>query len=486
MNSQFLKDLVAEKILPDWAAERLDRLSTESKKEEAVEGIKAVLSDAVDSYCEKIENPAGKMLYQAPARAGVTPVSVSMDDKGLSSIHQIPWLRRWGLIAGGLWLSPVVLVLLYKVLSYPTQVALHFVSGYRSNGVWGKQQTAVTPILPNPHTPIQPSPSVPQITGATYEFGNKLRLSWDSLGEGYTYQVYRNCHPEDASGRPWPVAGSNVSTPGAQVNIRYNPDCLAPNIQVMAISPQGVPSELSSPVIFHVSLLNNEDSVEPLQEPQNSSPAERGRGGAIGPETHRTDGLPQGGRGMKPLQTPVVAHSALTNAAQPTLSSAPQPAAAPTKEIKPGDMYRALGSGIGKMFNAVAHPQVLKDDIPQVTSEVGDAVATHVDHASANAKVSAPAVSIPTGLAWKYIDANRIYLSWDSAGPGYTYNLFGSPAYPLDFTYNDPENDTPITETHATWLVPSGKGHDFIFELRAVDAQGHSSASSKRLVVQLP
>ena len=54
---------------------------------------------------------------------------------------------------------------------------------------------------------------------------------------------------------------------------------------------------------------------------------------------------------------------------------------------------------------------------------------------------------------------------------------------PVRFT--DTENKVPIDGTRATWTIPAGYGKRFLFEIKAIDAQGHEGPASAPLAVTL-
>jgi len=66
MNSQYLREMVEGNIIPDWVAQRLDQLSSEGLKEQAAAGLKAVMEGALERYCDALEHPKPRALYQTP------------------------------------------------------------------------------------------------------------------------------------------------------------------------------------------------------------------------------------------------------------------------------------------------------------------------------------------------------------------------------------------------------------------------------------
>jgi len=103
---------------------------------------------------------------------------------------------------------------------------------------------------------------VPVIKEADFIAGNKLRLTWEPLGPGFRYRLFRSWGtPENPSFEP--VCKSEVTTPGAVINV-YAGAVSSTLIAVMAIDPQGHESELSKPVHYKLKSWNNADTVEPL------------------------------------------------------------------------------------------------------------------------------------------------------------------------------------------------------------------------------
>ena len=104
---------------------------------------------------------------------------------------------------------------------------------------------------------------VPHLKEARYIPGNKLEVHWESLGEGFTYRLFRAYETDYPKYMPL-TDGAAVSTPGAVVNIRPYTDEKSQMIAVMAIDPQGQESELSDGVAFELKPWNQEDAVTSL------------------------------------------------------------------------------------------------------------------------------------------------------------------------------------------------------------------------------
>ena len=91
------------------------------------------------------------------------------------------------------------------------------------------------PIVFAPKRAVVPAP---QIEEATYVSGNKLQIKWSSLGEGFTYRVFRSYRIEDPEFLHLVDEGGTVSTPGAIVNA-YKSNNASYLIAVMAIRSSG-------------------------------------------------------------------------------------------------------------------------------------------------------------------------------------------------------------------------------------------------------
>ena len=484
-----LETYLDQKLIAQWAAERIDQeIENEDKKQEVADKFLMRESVILDEVLQEAKRPHGKLLYQAPTH----PVSAaSKSDKRQVNMQRIKdwagWISqsreaRWVLILVGSSLAPMVIIFLYQALSWPTRWAYRKITNH-------EQQTTESPLS---HAPLA-SPvgaetvvPVPQLTHPAYVAGNKLFLHWDALGPGYTYRVFRNCHPENSVYEPRPLGNRDVSTPGALVNVAYDNDCRAPVVQVMALSPNGIPSELSNPVTFRLSLINNEDTVEPLAE----EAAENG--GGPQQRDNRNTGMTatavKGGPVKKQIENhslPVRSSRSNGNPAVTYSRSSP-----PAQSSKLGAFARSLLNNADSAITSA----IPIAPVGQGVIAVKNAVVSAHDGASPPAPLpvgeggrrpgEASAVPVPSGLTWQPGNDQYVYLQWNSVGSGYRYNIYASLASPVHFT--DTENDAPVWDTRVTWTIPKGHGKRFMFVIKAVDAQGRESAPSERMELDLP
>jgi len=114
--------------------------------------------------------------------------------------------------------------------------------------------------------PQRASVPVPQIQEARYVAGNKFELKWSSLGDGFTYRLFRSYETDYPKYMPF-ADGAAVSTLGALIDVRPELEEKTQKIAVMAIDPQGQESELSEGVEFELKPWNQQDSLTPLPAP---------------------------------------------------------------------------------------------------------------------------------------------------------------------------------------------------------------------------
>ena len=479
MISQHLQDMVDAEAIPEWVALRLDRLGSEALKEQAAGQLKSTLSEALDALCDRLEHPEGKMLYQAAHSPASSPkrlpavaqkleryiswdLVVELENWLADEVPPYRWVRRgFSLACSYFSVQKVFAVLVSGALLY---------GGYRlvSSGVkWGinhmmrhEQSTKENNGLPMAPPAAVP---VPRITSGTYKAGNKLQLTWDSLGEGYTYRVFRNCYPDETNYQPRPVVPRDVSTSGALVNLQFDNDCRAPVVQVMAFSPGGVPGELSAPVTFRLSLVNQEDTVEPLATEAQAAADQKGGQ----PEKRLTKAVASG-RPVRSAEVPVNRPTG-----QPPLAPASH-SPAPTQPSRLSVFAHALLKNTdGVLASAIPMAPVSEG----VVAVKNAAVSAHDEGATA---VTLPPA--PKNLRGQRI-GNTLRMTWDTPGTEYRYNVYV--AYATDHPVFDTGNDTPLNGPVITWTPPAEGTQVFNLYIKAVDAQGREGPASNRIVADL-
>ena len=478
MNSEHLKDMVDAEVIPGWVAQKLDRLSTEDKKTQAAEKLQGVLEEAVDRLCEEVEHPPGKLLY--PSGNGDTLPAPHGRIK--TALHSIEKFAAWDIL-GDLeaWMSVQVPPYRYvrRVFSWlctafsvetmlAIMISLAMLYGcYRlaSAGVkWGwrqysqlspRQSVSRGPSMDSPLTAagndVKAGVPIPHITSAQLVAGNKLMLHWETAGDGVTYQVFSNCHPEDPNYRPQAVADHSVSGSGAVVDIHYDARCVNPSVYVMGFSAAGVPSELSDPVIFHLSLVNKTDSVEPI---------------AITPTA--ASGQAAAKKATRAPHPPSVGPHAITQNTSTIRYES---------QSKPGflsNMARHLVQNSDSLIAAA---------IPMAPVAEGINVAKNAALAAQDETKStqASAVPVPAGLQWRLDDDQWVNFTWTSIGPGYRYNYYSAIAgEPNSYEI---ENNAPLTANQTHWR-PYDRTRTYWIVVTAVDASGHESARSNYVEVK--
>ena len=358
MNSQHLQDLVEGEFIPQWVADRLDRLGSEELKAQAAEQLKPTIEEAVNALCDRLEHPgeATGSMKRPPAIVNKVERYISwdlvMEWENWLSVEMPPyrWVRRVFSLACGFFS-------VQKVFAFLVSAAMLY-GAYR--GVkWVIHPASPPALSPGERVPVRAGeaavPAVPfQITSAQYVEGNKLELHWTSVGEGYTYRVFATCDA-DAGNHATAVTDRAVSTAGARVNMYYDANCPTPDVQVMALTPTGASGPMSNPVAFHLSVLNNAQTVEPLAMEAEHPEAVNGNGGQR--EQRLTEGAVSGSLSKKKphhsLPVPLTDASVNRPTRQPPPPAVQNPPAPP---MSYSTLFHDLIKGAGNAINSMTVP----------------------------------------------------------------------------------------------------------------------------------
>jgi ParB family transcriptional regulator, chromosome partitioning protein len=109
----------------------------------------------------------------------------------------------------------------------------------------------------------------PEITASQYVAGNKIRLEWKPIGEGYLYKIFYDWDYDAGMPHFREVRENTVSTSGAIIDIgaKSLPADRNVAVAVQAISPDGIESDLSKPLGVTLTVSNRENEVLPLPTP---------------------------------------------------------------------------------------------------------------------------------------------------------------------------------------------------------------------------
>jgi hypothetical protein len=360
--------------------------------------------------------------------------------------------------------------------------------------------------LPSPDSgeggrrPDEGAAPVPQIIEHTYGVGHKLRLRWNSMGQGMGYLIYRSFGNSQDPARPL-NDGKPIRALGALIDIAPFGD-KDTWLSVTAVG-DGQESKPSDPVQFEFTAMNRYDTVEPLAEEQTTTtsmphptsghPLPRGEGSAKhGVRQSTTNQQIASTNQLVPVQTsaPSAKPSYISAFTQQLLkNTAPSAYGLLNSRGSPDNRKLRQEDGTdGTIASVVPYHTVSQGLIATKNAAiaVGDEGIPHPTPLPSRERASVAtgeggSVPAPTGLKAQVTGPLQIRFTWKEVPGCAGYNFYSAKKGDPTPTKETPE---PLLSPWGNWTSDTGPG-EFRFAVRALDAQGRESANFNILQMEV-